>query len=258
MFQFPPFASQIYFTQLGIIGRYAYRVSPFRNFRVNARLAAHRNLSWPTPSFFASMSQGIHLVPWVAYRFVSDFSFQATPVGFSRRIRLECPPELSNCCHGKRPWPEQRTLRLFADLWKKPKLSPPLFSCLGLHFSTYVSKLHQNLLLSNSEFFTDCFDWFLDVFLGFAFGMIFNLRSTESLQLQLANALKNPKDFSPQTDQTHFLRFKVSISRSNLKSIRCNLRFLRYGSRHNQIQRCLIHLFSICLYYSFAWKNVAG
>ena len=43
-------------------------VAPFGNVRVKACLAARRTLSWPTPSFFASMSQGIRLVPSVAYR----------------------------------------------------------------------------------------------------------------------------------------------------------------------------------------------
>ena len=63
MFQFPPYASLDYFTHLGIRGCNSPGVSPFGYLRVNARLAAHRSLSWPTPSFFAGMSQGIHLVP---------------------------------------------------------------------------------------------------------------------------------------------------------------------------------------------------
>ena len=63
MFQFPPSASLPYFTRIRIIGFYSYGVSPFGHVRVNALLAAHRTLSWPFPSFFASMSQGIHLVP---------------------------------------------------------------------------------------------------------------------------------------------------------------------------------------------------
>lgn len=72
MFQFPPCASLPYFTQIRIIRYYSDRVSPFGHIRVNALLAAHRTLSWLQPSFFASMSQGIHLVPWVAYHIISD------------------------------------------------------------------------------------------------------------------------------------------------------------------------------------------
>lgn len=63
MFQFPPYASRPYFTWIGITGFDSSGVSPFGYARVNARLAAHRALSWPSPSFFASMSQGIHLAP---------------------------------------------------------------------------------------------------------------------------------------------------------------------------------------------------
>ncbi len=47
---------------------YIHGVAPFGYVRVNARLAALRTLSWPTPSFFASMSLGIRLVPLLAYR----------------------------------------------------------------------------------------------------------------------------------------------------------------------------------------------
>ena len=73
MFQFPPFAFQPYFTQIGIIGCDSHGVSPFGYTRVNAYLAAHRVLSRPNSSFIASMSQGIHLVPWVAYRFLPNW-----------------------------------------------------------------------------------------------------------------------------------------------------------------------------------------
>lgn len=69
MFQFPPFAYHPYFTQSGITGSYSRRVSSFRHIRIIARLAAPRTLSWPSPSFIASMSQGIHLVPWVAFHY---------------------------------------------------------------------------------------------------------------------------------------------------------------------------------------------
>ena len=68
MFQFPSFASQPYFTRIEIIDHYIDGVAPFGNMRVKACLAARRTLSWPTPSFFASMSLGIRLVPYLAYR----------------------------------------------------------------------------------------------------------------------------------------------------------------------------------------------
>jgi hypothetical protein len=67
MFQFPPCASYGYFTHHKITGHDSCWVSPFGHLRINAWLAASRSLSWPSPSFFAGMSQGIHLVPWVAY-----------------------------------------------------------------------------------------------------------------------------------------------------------------------------------------------
>lgn len=68
MFQFPSFASWSYFTQTRIMNISAHGVAPFGNVRVKACLAARRTLSWPTPSFVASMSLGIRLVPSVAYR----------------------------------------------------------------------------------------------------------------------------------------------------------------------------------------------
>ena len=63
MFQFTAYASVDYLTHLQITGRYSCGVTPFGNARVNACEAAHRALSWPSTSFIASMSQGIHLVP---------------------------------------------------------------------------------------------------------------------------------------------------------------------------------------------------
>jgi hypothetical protein len=54
-----------------IIDRYIDGVAPFGNVRVKACLAARRTLSWPTPSFVASMSLGIRLVPLLAYRIFS-------------------------------------------------------------------------------------------------------------------------------------------------------------------------------------------
>ena len=50
------------------MGISTHGVAPFGNVRVKACLAARRTLSWPTPSFFASMSLGIRLVPYLAYR----------------------------------------------------------------------------------------------------------------------------------------------------------------------------------------------
>ena len=45
MFQFPPFASAAYFIRPQMSGHYPGRVSPFRNPRINACLAAPRGLS---------------------------------------------------------------------------------------------------------------------------------------------------------------------------------------------------------------------
>lgn len=54
MFQFPSFASYIYFTQHRIMSISTHGVAPFGYVRVKARLAALRTLSWPSPSFIAS------------------------------------------------------------------------------------------------------------------------------------------------------------------------------------------------------------
>ena len=53
---------------MNIMGISTHGVAPFGYVRVKACLAALRTLSWPTPSFVASMSLGIRLVPSVAYR----------------------------------------------------------------------------------------------------------------------------------------------------------------------------------------------
>ena len=74
MFQFPSFAFYTYFTQHRIMDHYIHGVAPFGNVRVNACLAALRTLSWPSPSFVASMSLGIRLVPYVAYRELFSYS----------------------------------------------------------------------------------------------------------------------------------------------------------------------------------------
>ena len=68
MFQFPSFAYSPYFTRMSIMDISIHGVAPFGNVRVKACLAARRTLSWPTPSFVASMSLGIRLVPYLAYR----------------------------------------------------------------------------------------------------------------------------------------------------------------------------------------------
>lgn len=46
-------------------------VAPFGYVRVKAHLAALRTLSWPIPSFVASMSLGIRLVPYLAYLLIN-------------------------------------------------------------------------------------------------------------------------------------------------------------------------------------------
>jgi hypothetical protein len=66
MFQFPPFASAAYFIQPRMSGHYPGRVSPFRNPRINACLAAPRGLSQLATSFIASWRQGIHRLPLLA------------------------------------------------------------------------------------------------------------------------------------------------------------------------------------------------
>ena len=67
MFQFPALASVHYFTHAQMTGFYPSRISPFGNIRVNARVTAHRTLSWFSTSFIADMSQGIHLVLYLAF-----------------------------------------------------------------------------------------------------------------------------------------------------------------------------------------------
>jgi hypothetical protein len=67
MFQFPEFARLRYFTRINVMDISIHGVAPFGYVRVNARLAALRTLSWPSPSFFAVMSLGIRLVPYFAY-----------------------------------------------------------------------------------------------------------------------------------------------------------------------------------------------
>ena len=57
MFQFPPCASNSYFTRWRIPPK--RWVAPFGHFRIKGCLAPPRNVSSPTPSFIASQSQGI-------------------------------------------------------------------------------------------------------------------------------------------------------------------------------------------------------
>ena len=53
--------------QLQMSRHYTRRVSPFRNLRIKACLAAHRSLSQLTTSFVASWHQGIHRLPLIAW-----------------------------------------------------------------------------------------------------------------------------------------------------------------------------------------------
>ena len=66
MFQFPPLASATYIIQLQMFRHYPERVSPFRNLRIKACLAAPRSLSQLTTSFIAAWHQGIHRLPLLA------------------------------------------------------------------------------------------------------------------------------------------------------------------------------------------------
>ena len=57
MFQFPPYASNGYFTRRWILPK--QWVAPFGHIRIKGCLAPPRIVSSPTPSFIASQSQGI-------------------------------------------------------------------------------------------------------------------------------------------------------------------------------------------------------
>lgn len=87
MFQFPRFALHPYFTWNAVMSLYAHGVAPFRYVRIKACLAAPRTLSWPSPSFVASMSLGIRLVPLLAYRILSIIELMISKNKF-RRIYL--------------------------------------------------------------------------------------------------------------------------------------------------------------------------
>jgi hypothetical protein len=147
MFQFPPCASLFYFTQIRIIGCYSYGVSPFGYVRVNALLAAHRTLSWPQPSFFASMSQGIHLVPWVAYH----FSWYSLLSHFFNRLVLSVLPRIDSSWFNHSS-PIRRSLSLLANSARAsfPSLysaGPPLRFFVFLICSLFCSDLSVTLLL---------------------------------------------------------------------------------------------------------------
>ena len=67
MFQFPSLASTAYFIQLKMSRHYPRRVSPFRNPRIKACLAAPRGFSQLATSFIASWYQGIRRLPLIAW-----------------------------------------------------------------------------------------------------------------------------------------------------------------------------------------------
>ena len=94
MFQFPRFARYSYFTQSNVMSLYAHGVVPFGYVRIKACLAAPRTLSWPSPSFIASMSLGIRLVPLLAYRILSiiellDFNVSHVEICISKLTHIE-------------------------------------------------------------------------------------------------------------------------------------------------------------------------
>ena len=67
MFQFAPFARSGLCIHPAVHGHYPMWVSPFRNPRISACLAAPRGLSQPSTPFFAGRCQGIHRLPLVSW-----------------------------------------------------------------------------------------------------------------------------------------------------------------------------------------------
>jgi hypothetical protein len=65
MFQFAPFARSGLCIHPAVHGHHPMWVSPFRNSRIKACLAAPRDLSQPSTPFFASRCQGIHQLPLI-------------------------------------------------------------------------------------------------------------------------------------------------------------------------------------------------
>jgi hypothetical protein len=67
MFQFTPFARSGLCVHPAVHGHYPMWVSPFRNPRIKACLAAPRGLSQPSTPFIAGRRLGIHRLPLVAW-----------------------------------------------------------------------------------------------------------------------------------------------------------------------------------------------
>ena len=67
MFHFPELALDTLCIQVPATEHDLRRVSPFRNHRIKARLAAPRCVSPPTASFIASQRQGIHRLPLITW-----------------------------------------------------------------------------------------------------------------------------------------------------------------------------------------------
>ena len=67
MFQFAPFARSGLCIHPAVHGHDPMWVSPFRNSRIKACLAAPRDLSQPSTSFFAIRCQGIHQLPLITW-----------------------------------------------------------------------------------------------------------------------------------------------------------------------------------------------
>ena len=67
MFQFTPFARSRLCIHLAVHGHDPMWVSPFRNPRIKACLAAPRGLSQPSTPFIAGRRLGIHRLPLVAW-----------------------------------------------------------------------------------------------------------------------------------------------------------------------------------------------
>ncbi len=67
MFHFPAFPPHALCVQAWVTGHVSCRVSPFRNPRIEAWLAAPRGFSQPPTSFIGSWCQGIHRVPLITW-----------------------------------------------------------------------------------------------------------------------------------------------------------------------------------------------
>ena len=79
MFQFAPFARSGLCIHPAVHGHDPMWVSPFRNPRIKACLAAPRGLSQPSTSFFASRCQGIHRLPLITWPQTLSGTLQTQP-----------------------------------------------------------------------------------------------------------------------------------------------------------------------------------